>query len=428
MDTVTESDMAISMSREGGIGIIHRFLTIEQQVNEVQRVKRSGGVLIEKPYTLKYNQKLGNALALMKEKDVHSILIVDDSNKLTGILTKRDIQFEDNPDTTIMEIMTKKEDLVTGPVNTSMEKAKEIMHKHRIEKLPIIDSEWNIHGLMTLRDIRHKIDHPDASKDRKGRPLVGAAIGVKNDFLERAQKVTDVGCDVLVIDIAHGHSENLLRTLRTLRKDLGDIEIIGGNVATYDGCQDLIAAGVDAVKVGVGPGAACTTRIVTGAGVPQITAIMECARDASVPLIADGGIRFSGDITKAIAAGAHTVMLGNMLAGTDESPGSFIIKNGKKHKVYRGMASFGASFGRKKREFGEADDKILSEIVPEGVEGTVPYRGRVHEVINQLMGGLRSGMSYCGSHTIEELRSNGKFLQMTSAGMNESRPHDVDVV
>ncbi|MBS3104174.1 IMP dehydrogenase [Candidatus Woesearchaeota archaeon] len=428
MDTVTESGMAIEIAQLGGIGIIHRFNTIEQQIKEVERVKRYRSALIERPLIVKYSSTLEEAREIMDEKGITSLLVVDGKGKLTGILTARDIRFKPPLDTKVSELMTPKEKLVVGKKGISPEEAKNMMMKSKVEKLPVVDNDWNICGLYTGKDIYRKTKHPDSTVDSKDRLMVGAAVGVKEDAIQRAKKLVEAGADVLVIDIAHGHSDLEIDVLKKIKKELPDIEIIAGNVATAEGTKDLIEAGADAVKVGVGPGSICTTRIVTGSGYPQLSAVMNCAKEAAkhgIPVIADGGIKFSGDITKAIAAGASTVMLGSLLAGTDESPGDPIIKNGKKFKVIRGMASFGAKFGRDAKE--KTSTEIM-EFVPEGVEATVPYKGNVSEIVHQLMGGLRSGMSYCGAMTIKEVQEKGEFVRITSAGLKESHAHDVNLV
>lgn len=428
MDSVTEAAMAIAIAREGGIGIIHRFLPIEQQVAHVLKVKRSEGIVIEKPYTLLPEQRLEDAHRLMENWNVTGFPVVDVAGKLVGIITHRDLLFEDNLQRTVADVMIPQRDLVTAPVGTSIEQAKELLHGYRIEKLPLVDANGALQGLITASDIVKRNTYPLASKDRKGRLLVGAAIGVKHDFLDRAGALLNAGADALVIDIAHGHSEHVLRTIKAIRNTFGSVELIAGNVATAEGTEDLINAGVDAVKSGVGGGSICVTRIVTGSGVPQLTAVMDCARvgkQYDIPIIADGGIKQAGDITKALAAGASTVMLGNLLAGTEESPGQTVIRGGRKFKIYRGMAGFGAALSKKERE---KEDTNLDDIVPEGVEGTVPYRGSVNEVVKQLLGGLRSGMSYCGARTLNELSHNNTFIRVTSAGVRESNAHDIDQI
>lgn len=431
MDTVTESAMAITVAREGGMGIIHRFLPIEDEVKEVEKVKRSESFVIDAPYVTTADKTLAQAKEFMAHQGITSLLVVNGKSRLDGILTHRDIRFETNGKRKVSELMTPREDLVTAPVGTSLEEAKKVLHKHKIEKLPLVDREGHIRGLITGKDILKLTQYPMACKDERGRLRVGAAIGVKGDYLERAAALLKVGSDVLVLDIAHGHSSHAMETLRNIREQFEDVEIIAGNVATEEGTRDLIQAGADAVKVGVGPGSICITRIVTGAGVPQLTAILECAKAArpkNVPLIADGGIRTSGDVTKALAAGASTVMVGSLLAGTDEAPGVTIMRNNVKYKMNRGMASMGATVDRTLRENGEALDDDLTDVVAEGVEALVPYRGKASEILHQLVGGLRSGISYCGARNLEEMRKNAQFVRLTEAGVKESRPHDVEVI
>lgn len=426
MDSVTESSMAIAMARQGGIGIVHRFMNIEDQANEVLAVKRSEAIIIEKPYTLTPEHTIKDAKNLMKEKKITGIPVTDSIGRFVGILTNRDLMFEDNLLKPIADVMTPKNDAIVAPFGTDAEKAKNIFKENKVEKLPLVDKNGILKGLITAKDIMKKEMYPLASKDKKGRLLVGAAIGVRGDYLERSEALINSGCDVLVVDVAHGHHENVIQTIKTIRDKFGDVEIIAGNVATAEGTLDLINAGADAIKCGVGPGSTCITRIVTGSGVPQFTAVMECvkvANEVGVPIIADGGIKQSGDITKALAAGVSTVMLGNMLAGTEESPGQTVIRNGRKFKIYRGMAGFGANISKRERENNEID---ISDVVPEGVEGSVPYRGNVSEVIYQIVGGLKSGMSYCGAHNIKELWKNAEFIKITASGLRESHPHDID--
>ncbi len=430
MDSVTESSMAIAMARQGGIGIIHRFLPIQEQVEEVLKVKRSEAIIIENPYTLTPEHNLKDASKLMNEKQITGILVTDGAGRFAGILTKKDMMFEDNLLKKIEEIMTKKEKSITASPETGIDAAKEIFRENKIEKLPLVDKGGMLKGLITAKDIQKKEMHPLASKDKKGRLIVGAAIGIKGDYLERAESLINAGCDVLVVDVAHGHHQNVIKTIEAIRDKFGDAELIAGNVATPEGTLDLINAGADAIKCGVGGGSVCSTRIVTGAGFPQLSAVLECAKVANevgIPLIADGGIKSSGDITKALAAGASTVMLGNMLGGTEESPGQTIIKGGRKFKIYRGMAGFGANISKRERE-NNFENIDISDVVPEGVEGSIPYRGNVAEVIYQLIGGLKSGMSYCGSHSIKELWEKSEFVRITGAGLKESHPHDIDVL
>ena len=429
MDTVTESSMAVAMARAGGIGIIHRFLTIQEHANEVLKVKRSGSVMIENPYSVSFDKSIRDALDYAEDKEISGLLVVDSDSKLVGIVTERDLLFA-NPDDSISDVMTK--DVVTAKPGVTLDEAKEILHKHRIEKLPITDDSGNIKGLITSKDITNNADFPNASKDKKGRPLVGAAVGVKGDFLERSESLLDAGADVLVVDIAHGHSENAISTIKHIKKAFPDCELIAGNIATAQGAEDLIKAGVDAVKVGVGSGSICITRVITGSGVPQLTAVMDCAKignDHGVPIISDGGTRTSGDATKALASGASSVMVGSMLGGTDESPGTVLTKNGKRFKVYRGMASLAASIGRKSKETGSISfDDDLNDYVAEGVEAMVPYKGTVTDILKQLTGGVRSGLSYCGAHTIPQMQENAEFIKMSRAGFAESQPHDVSLM
>jgi len=429
MDTVTESLMASAMARAGGIGIIHRFLTIKEQANEILKVKRSGSVMIENPYSISADKSIEDALDYAQDKEISGLLVVDSNSKLIGIVTERDLLFA-NKTSKIQDVMTK--DVVTAKLGVTLDESKEILHKHRIEKLPIIDDSGFIKGLITSKDITNNADFPNASKDKKGRPLVGAAVGVKGDFLERSESLLEAGVDVLVVDIAHGHSENAISTVRNIKKAFPNCELIAGNIATAQGAEDLIKAGVDAVKVGVGSGSICITRVITGSGVPQLTAVMDCAKvgkDHGIPIISDGGTRTSGDATKALASGASTVMVGSMLGGTDESPGTVLTKNGKRFKVYRGMASLAASIGRKSKETGSISlDDDLNDYVAEGVEAMVPHKGTVTDILKQLTGGVRSGLSYCGAHTILQMQENAEFIKMSRAGFAESQPHDVSLM
>jgi IMP dehydrogenase len=434
MDTVTEHAMAITIARAGGIGIIHRFMTIEQQLEEVLRVKRSESILIEQPYTLLATQKLRDAKRMMSEYGVSGLLVTDQNGMLQGILTARDILFEHNGEKVVSEMMTRVKDMVTAPPDISLQEAERELHRHKLEKLPLVDKEGRLRGLITSRDLLNLEQHPDASKDRKGRLMVGAAVGVKSGYMERAKGLQNAGADVIVVDVAHAHSDIALEAVRSIKKALPDVELIAGNVATKDGTEDLIQAGADAVKVGIGSGAICITRVVTGAGVPQLTAIMECTKaadQAGVPLIADGGVRTSGDITKAIVAGASTIMIGSLLSGTEESPGITVMREGRKYKLVRGMASVAASYDRyvQRPEQNEEDSAVgLIDYVPEGVEAFVEYKGNAAEVINQLVGGLRSGMSYCGATNISQLRGKANFIRISPAGLKESYPHDVEVM
>lgn len=430
MDTVTESTMAVIMARQGGIGIIHRFLTVKEEVNEVLKVKRSGSIMIENPYTIGQEQTVSDAIEYAKNKGVSGLLVIDSGSKLIGILTNRDLMFETNKSKLVKDVMTK--DVVSAKTGISLDEAKTVLHNNRIEKLPLIDESGHVKGLITSKDIINRENYPYASKDKKGRPLVGAAVGVKGDFMERTESLLDAGADIIVVDIAHGHSENAISTIKHIKKAFPNCELVAGNVATAKGTEVLIKAGVDAVKVGVGSGSICITRVITGSGVPQLTAVMDCAkigRDNGVPIISDGGTRTSGDVTKALAAGASSVMIGSLLGGTDESPGSVLTKNGKRFKVYRGMASLAASLGRKTKETGLSTfDDDLNDYVAEGVEAMVPYKGSVIDILKQLTGGLRSGLSYCGAHSIEEMQQNAEFIKMSRAGFAESQPHDVSVM
>lgn len=430
MDTVTESSMAIALAREGGIGIIHRFMTIQDQVDEVLRVKRSESVMIEQPYTIPIDSTIKQAKKMMQGYGVSGLLVEKDK-KLVGIVTKRDILFEKNFENNVSEVMSK--DVVFAELGTTIDEAKEILHKNKIEKLPIIDKDEQIVGLITSKDILKMEQYPNASKDKKGHLMAGAAVGVKGDYLERTEALLEAGADVIVVDIAHGHSENAINCVRQIKKAFKNCELIAGNVATGNGAEDLIKAGVDAVKVGVGSGSICITRVITGSGVPQLTAIVDSVQTANnydVPVISDGGIRNSGDVTKALAAGSSSIMIGSLLGGTDESPGKTLVKNGKKYKIYRGMASFYASLGRRYREEGAqvVDSDDLNDYVPEGVEAMVPYKGSVVEIVRQLVGGLRSGLSYCGAKNISEMQKNAEFIRITSAGYIESQPHDVSLM
>lgn len=432
MDTVTESAMAVAMAREGGIGIIHRFLTISEQVNEVLKVKRSGSIIIENPYFIRPDQTVKEAVEYMREKGVSGLLVTDADMKLEGILTRRDIVMlePDDQKKLVKDVMTS--DVITANFGVGISEAKEILRKNCIEKLPLLNERGHVKGLITSKDIINAGNYPAASKDKKGRPLVGAAVGVKGDFMERTEALLDAGADVIVVDIAHGHSDNALNTVRLIKKAFPNSELIAGNVATAQGTEDLIKAGVDAVKVGVGSGSICITRVITGSGVPQLTAVFDCAeigKKHGIPIISDGGVRTSGDATKALAAGASTVMVGSILGGTDESPGSPVMRNGKRFKIYRGMASFYASLGRKSKETGTfsiGDD--LNDYVAEGVEAMVPYKGSVNDIIKQLTGGIRSGLSYCGANTIPQMQENAEFMKMSRAGFVESQPHDVDLM
>jgi IMP dehydrogenase len=425
--------MARAMAREGGIGVIHRFMPIEQEAAEVQRVKRPeeavGGRHL---HTIAPGRTVGEATTLMGRHNVNSLLVVGDGDRLLGIVTSRDVLFAEDPSQPVERIMTGGEALVTAPVGTRLEAARRILHEHRLEKLPLVDSTGHLRGLITARDVLRLTEHPNAARDAQGRLLVGAAIGAVGDYLERAEALVAAEVDVLVVDIAHGHSEHALDATRRVKQAFPSVQLIAGNVATAEGTRDLADAGADAVKVGVGPGAACSTRIVAGVGVPQLSAVMECAAAAAelgVPIVADGGVRTSGDLTKALAAGAETVMIGSLLAGTEESPGRTVVRGGGRYKVYRGMASLGAAESRRQRERSEdVLDELAAAVVPEGVEAVVPYRGSVAELLYQQVGGLRSGMSYLNARNLAELRQHARFVRMTDAGRAESRPHDLSYV
>jgi IMP dehydrogenase len=423
MDTVTESHLAIALAQQGGIGIIHRNMPIERQAEEVDRVKRSESGMIVDPVTMDPDQKIYDALEVMKRYRISGVPVTKEG-KLVGILTNRDLRFETPFDLPISAVMTK-ENLITVAVGTTLEDAQEILHRHRVEKLLVVDEHYNLKGLITVKDIQKKLKYPNAAKDEHGRLRVGAAIGASADFLERAQELVARKVDVLAIDTAHGHTERVMQVVKQVKHALPDVDLIAGNVATYEGARDLAALGVDGIKVGIGPGSICTTRVVSGAGVPQITAIAECARgvkDSGVPIIADGGIKFSGDLTKALAAGADCVMIGSLFAGTDESPGEMILYQGRTFKSYRGMGSLGAMVqGSSDRYAQTAGGKL----VPEGIEGRVPYKGMVADMVYQLVGGIKAGMGYCGCRDLRELKEKAAFLRVTSAGLRESHVHDV---
>ena len=440
MDTVTESHMAIALAQQGGMGIIHRNLTIEQQANEVDKVKRSESGMIVDPVTMSPDDKVYDALEVMRKYKISGVPITK-NKKLVGILTNRDLRFETRFDIPISKVMTKN-DLITVAVGTTLEEAEKILHEHRVEKLLVVDDQYNLKGLITVKDIQKKLKYPNAAKDSHGRLRVGAAIGATGDFLERAQELASCKVDLLAIDSAHGHSTRVLEAIQTIKAKLPEVDLIAGNVGTFDGACELAHAGVDAIKVGIGPGSICTTRVVTGAGVPQITAIAEAYRatkDANIPVVADGGIKYSGDITKALAAGAGAVMIGSLFAGTDESPGELILYQGRTFKSYRGMGSLGAmAAGSSERYFQNIDgdsstampvlgeeSNRMAKLVPEGIEGRVPYRGSVSMIVHQMVGGLKSGMGYCGCSTIPELLQKTRFVRISMAGLRESHVHDV---
>jgi len=426
MDTVTESPMAIAMAREGGIGVIHKNMSIEDQSAEVNKVKRSENGVIVDPFFLKPDNTVQEAVNLMNKHHISGVPITDENGKLTGIVTNRDVRFESNYDQPIKNVMTSK-NLITAPEGTSLEGAREILKNTKFEKLPLIDKDGRLKGLVTIKDIQKTLEHPHAAKDEKGRLLTGAAVGISADADDRIAALVEKDVDIIVIDTAHGHQINVINAVKRIRQKYPDLQIIAGNVATPEATRDLIKAGVNAVKIGIGPGSICTTRVVAGIGVPQITAIYECALAAdefNIPVIGDGGIKFSGDIVKAIGAGASVIMIGSLLAGCDESPGSLELLHGRRFKTYRGMGSEEAmKAGSKDRYFQNNTNKF----VPEGVEGWVPYKGGVNEVIFQLVGGLRAGMGYCGTGSIEDLRKNANFIQITGAGLRESHPHDIRI-
>jgi IMP dehydrogenase len=429
MDTVTESAMAIALAREGGLGILHKNMSIARHAEEVDRVKRSESGMILDPVTVRADQRVRDVITLMNKYKISGIPVVDHDHRLIGIITNRDLRFEPDEDQLVSEIMTK-EHLVTAPVGTRLEQAKKILEKHKIEKLPVVDKQGILRGLITFKDIQKKIRHPFACKDEHGRLRVGAAVGVTVDTEDRVGALVREGVDLIVVDTAHGHSRGVLEMVKRLRRKFPDLAIVAGNVGTAEATRDIIRAGADAVKVGIGPGSICTTRVVAGIGVPQITAIMECAKVASrykIPLIADGGIKQTGDIAKAVAAGADCVMIGSLFAGVDESPGEKVLYEGRSYKLYRGMGSIEAMRqGSKDRYFQDAEDDI-QKLVPEGIEGRVPYKGPLGDTVYQMIGGLRAAMGYCGTKNISELKSRGRFVRMTDAGLRESHPHDISI-
>ncbi len=425
MDTVTEARTAITMAQEGGIGVIHKNMSVDRQAAEVARVKKFESGIIRDPITIQPDQRLSEAVDLMRRKSISGIPVVQDE-RLVGILTNRDLRFERNLDQKVADVMTTR--LVTAREGISQEEAKDLLHNHKIEKLLVVDDEYRLRGLITIKDLLKAELFPRATKDESGRLLVAAAVGVGEEARLRVERLLEAECDLLVIDTAHGHSKTVIDTLRQIKEKFPGAEVMAGNVATSEGCRALIEAGADAVKVGIGPGSICTTRVVAGVGVPQVTAVMECARAAAehkVPIVADGGLKFSGDITKAIAAGASCVMVGSMFAGTEESPGEVVLYQGRSYKVYRGMGSLGAMKAGSKDRYFQQDVDLTEKLVPEGIEGRVPYRGALHSVLYQLVGGLRSGMGYCGCATIDELRKNARFIRITAAGLRESHVHDV---
>jgi IMP dehydrogenase len=426
MDTVTDSRMAIAIAQQGGMGVIHKNMTIERQADEVDRVKRSESGMIVNPITMSPDQKIHEAMEVMKRYKISGLPITS-NGKLVGILTNRDLRFETRLNIKISELMTK-ENLITVPVGTTLEEAETILHRHRVEKLPVVDSKYRLKGLITVKDIQKKIAYPDACKDKLGRLRVGAGIGATGDYLDRAAALGKAGVDVLVIDTAHGHSTRVIDAVKQVKQKFPEIDLIAGNIATEEGALALVKAGVDAIKVGMGPGSICTTRVVSGAGVPQITAIIDCSKVAhksGVPIIADGGIKFSGDITKALAAGGDSVMIGSLFAGTDESPGETVLYQNRSYKVYRGMGSLEAMKAGSRDRYGQEGAFFEGKLVPEGIEGMVPYKGSIEIMIPQLTGGLRAGMGYCGCRNIEELQTRSRFIRITSFGLKESHVHDV---
>jgi IMP dehydrogenase len=434
MDTVTEATMAIAMARAGGIGILHRFMTVEQQVRQVQRVKRAEGFIVENPYSVDEAATLAQARKLMQQHEVGGLVVTNGNGRLVGLITQRDLLLAPDDQITVGEVMTPPDQIISARPNTTLAEARTILYEHRLEKLPIVDESGKVVGLITAQDVIKPEQHPQATKDRHGRLRVGAAIGVRPEDRERAACLLEAGADVLVLDIAHGHADHCIEMVSNLRREFPAAQIIAGNVASADGARELAEAGADAIKVGVGPGSICTTRIVTGFGVPQLTAVIDsvagvAASGRQIPIISDGGIRTSGDMVKALAAGASTVMIGSLFAGCEEAPGAPVIRDGQKVKVVRGMASLGAAMGRKAMESSQDESAESQEdwdkVVPEGVEAVVPYHGHVREIIYQMVGGLRSGLSYGGAHNIEELWQNAEFIEITPAGIRESHSHDV---
>lgn len=429
MDVVTESEMAITMAREGGIGMIHRFMTIAEQARQIQRVKKAESFIVDKPLTMTETNTVEDVKRVVDETGTGGILIVDKDDKLIGIVSTRDLLFENDLTKPVTAIMTK--DVHSAPPDTTLKEAEKLLHEHRVEKLPLVTSEGKVAGLVTLKDIMKITQFPKATKDPRGRLSVGAAVGVRDREMRRVEAVLEAGADCIVVDIAHGDSNLEIDMIQNIHKQFPSAQIIAGNVSTADGTRRLIDAGADAVKVGVGPGSICITRVVAGSGVPQLTAVMECAeaaRSSGIPVIADGGICQPGDVAKALAAGAQTVMIGSMLAGTDESPGMVMTRRGHRYKASRGMASLEANIKRNKREGNDLTQEEIEDYVAEGVEAAVPYRGKAREVLTQLVGGLQSGMSYSGAHSIEELQEKAIFVRMTGAGLKESGPHDVEVI
>ncbi|HEX8457330.1 MAG TPA: IMP dehydrogenase [Pyrinomonadaceae bacterium] len=428
MDTVTEASLAIAIAQQGGIGVVHKNLSIERQAEEVDKVKRSESGMIVDPVTIRFDRPVSEALAVMERYKISGVPVVDEDGHLVGIITNRDLRFETRFDIPVSEVMTKQPNLVTVPVGTTLEQAKSVLQKHRIEKLLVIDDDKHLKGLITVKDIQKAIKYPSAAKDDLGRLRVAAAIGATGDFKERADALVAARVDCLIVDTAHGHSTRVVEAVREMKRRHPDTQLVAGNVATGEATRELIEAGVDAVKVGIGPGSICTTRVVTGAGVPQITAIVNCvqaARGSGVPVIADGGVKFSGDVAKAIAAGADVVMIGSLFAGTEESPGELILFQGRSFKAYRGMGSIGAMREGSRDRYAQESIAMESKLVPEGIEGRVPYKGTLADMVTQLVGGLRAGMGYTGCRTIREFQENTRFVRISAAGLRESHVHDV---
>lgn len=429
MDTVTEIELAIALAREGGIGVIHKNMSIEEQSDQVDRVKRSESGMINKPITIAQDKTIADAHAIMKKYSISGIPVTNAEGKLIGIVTNRDLQFEENMGMLISQIMTS-ENLITAPVGTNLDEALKILHKHRIEKLPIVDENYILKGLITIKDINKRRTHANSAKDSKGRLVVGAAIGATGDFMDRAAQLIHSDADMIVIDTAHGHSQNVITAVKRIKSLSSKTTVVAGNVATADGVKALADAGADVVKIGIGPGSICTTRVIAGIGVPQLTAVMDCseqARKLGIQIIADGGIKYSGDIVKAIAGGANAIMIGSLFAGAKESPGESVLYEGRRYVVYRGMGSMGAMMQGSKDRYGQGDVKEFSKLVPEGIEGRVPYKGPLADIVYQLVGGLRSGMGYCGAGNLDQLRRNAKFMRITTAGLKESHPHDIQI-
>jgi IMP dehydrogenase len=427
MDTVTESHLAIAIAQQGGIGVVHKNLSIDDQRDEVDKVKRSESGMIVDPVTMTPDRRISEAMEMMDRYRISGVPIVEENGHLVGILTNRDLRFETRLDLSISEVMTK-ENLITVPVGTTLNEAKAILQRHRVEKLLVVDDNYRLKGLITVKDIQKAIKYPLAAKDKLGRLRVAAATGATGDFLERAEELVRARVDALVVDTAHGHTESVITAIKKIKSRFPEIDLVAGNIATAEATKDLIHAGVDAVKVGMGPGSICTTRVVSGAGVPQITAILNCAgaaRGSGVPVIADGGIKYSGDVTKAISAGADSVMIGSLFAGTDESPGEVILFQGRSFKSYRGMGSLSAMKEGSRDRYGQSGEMQMSKLVPEGIEGRVPHKGPLSSLVHQLVGGLRSGMGYCGCRTIAEMQERARFIRVTSAGLRESHVHDV---